>query len=147
MPRRRLLVAAHPECLRAIRDALRGDFDLTVCTTLEAVKWRLAEHHDLILCGIYFDESRMFDLLRYAGMETSQRPVVCINSIGPPLNAMVYQAVEIATRALGAHAFVDLERCIVRLGAPPARSTIFTPSSTMPSRKAKRPEACRAERL
>lgn len=126
MHRHRLLVAAHPECLRSIREALRSDFDLTICTTLEEAKWRLSEPHDGLVCGFLFDESRLFDLLRHAAMQAPHLPVVCVKAAGPPLQGVLHEAMEIATRALGARCFIDIDGLATRLGRDAAFHQVYT---------------------
>ncbi len=52
----------------------------------------------LILCGVHFDDSRMFDLPRTARSDFAAIPFVCCR----------IQAIDIAAKSLGAAAFVDM---------------------------------------
>ena len=65
---------------------------------------------DLLVIGVHFDDSRMFDLLR--AVRTDQRfaglPVVCVKSRRPGRISIASQDLEMAVRALGADAFLDL---------------------------------------
>ena len=64
------------------------------------------------LIGLHFDESRMFDLLRYvrADGKYARVPVVCFRGVVVPdaKGKIVLEAVELACKAIGANAFFDL---------------------------------------
>ena len=76
------------------------------------VRAALAHSYDAILVAVGFDESRMFELLRYLQSDSalSRTPVICYRSGRRALAATILgrQAVELASRALGASDFVDL---------------------------------------
>jgi hypothetical protein len=81
----------------------------TFVRTLEEAKRELdRDGYDLIIIGVHFDESRMFDLLREvrADERYQAKPVVCVASqrFDRPINV---ERLAIATRALGADAFID----------------------------------------
>jgi hypothetical protein len=67
---------------------------------------------DLIVCTIVFDDSRMFDLLRLVKSNRTWKriPFIC-TKVRPKLlhNPLALEGVEIATQALGAAAFLDIE--------------------------------------
>ena len=69
---------------------------------------------DLILCTVLFDESRMFDLLRLAKANRKWKkiPFVCARVRPTTLAeyAVALEGVEVASKALGAAAFLDILR-------------------------------------
>jgi hypothetical protein len=74
---------------------------------------RLLDHRfDVIVCGTHFDESKMFDLLRLAKSlpEVRATPFLCVRVLDGELDLSAFQGISIATRALGAAGFVDLNR-------------------------------------
>ncbi|MBI4522428.1 MAG: hypothetical protein HY695_01305 [Deltaproteobacteria bacterium] len=108
----RILLACAPEPYTRLFAILSGR-ELTFVSTLTDAHAALkADHFDMIMIGVHFDESRMFDLLRYvrADAKYDRVPVVCFRGITVP-NAkgkVVLEAVEVACKAMGANAFFDL---------------------------------------
>lgn len=99
---------------------LQTKYDVVPCLTLEEAQLVLLnEDIDLLMCGVYFDESRMFDLLRFAKAHprTSAIPILCIKATPGMLGATFLQAADIATRALGAREFVDFAEWETHLDA------------------------------
>lgn len=111
MTRFRLLVAGIGETNQRLSD-LFSDCDLTFVDTMSDARAALAQSYDAVLVAVGFDESRMFELLRYLQSDSalSRTPVICYRSGRRALAATVLgrQAVELASRALGASDFVDL---------------------------------------
>ena len=64
---------------------------------------------DLVAIGVYFDDSQMFDLLRYirADDECSEVPVLCVRG-QPGFTAVSGRMLEMTVKALAADAFIDL---------------------------------------
>lgn len=93
-----------------LREILAGH-DLVVVHTLEEAQ-RAVERarFDMILIAVHFDDSRMFDLLRYlqASGRHGERPVVCVRSQQFASPAITIEGLEIATKALGCTLFLDL---------------------------------------
>jgi response regulator RpfG family c-di-GMP phosphodiesterase len=97
---------------------LRHDFELVPCLTLEQAQHALRGGDiDLVIGGIHFDESRMFDLLRYAQADPTTRaiPFLCIKILDDQISPTLLQGVEIASRALGAREFIDFAEWCQRL--------------------------------
>lgn len=65
---------------------------------------------DMTICGIHFDSSRMFDLLRMAKADpqTRQEPILCYRDLDSALSSTMLESLRIACVALGAEGFVDL---------------------------------------
>lgn len=99
--------------------AIEKDFDVVHCVTLEAARQvLLAGGIDLIIGGIHFDESRMFNLLRYAQADpaSSDIPFMCVKILDDRIAPTFMQSAEIASRALGASGFIDFSDWRQRLG-------------------------------
>src|SRR5262245_55566601 len=104
-----VLVADHTE---ARLSAILAAHNLVFVRTLDEAKSVLAgRNFDLIVIGVHFDESRMFDLLRYVRWQERHRatPVVCVLTADFTRQAIATEGVEIAAKALGGTAFLDLK--------------------------------------
>jgi DNA-binding response OmpR family regulator len=107
---RRVLVADTAEGDRRIAAILAG-YEIKFVRTLDEARRALqADGFDLVLVGVHFDDSRMFDLLRY--MQTNpgkaERCVVCMRSQRFVSSAITVEGLEIAARTLGCELFLDL---------------------------------------
>ena len=107
---KKILVADTPEGDRRLSQILPG-YELTFVRTMGEARRELAgDGFCLILVGVHFDDSRMFDLLRH--LQTSgARPgcaVTCMRSQHFVSSAITIEGLEIATRALGCNLFLDL---------------------------------------
>src|SRR5712691_12016699 len=109
--RKKILVADGQDIAGRIGKILEP-YELTFVRTLgEATRALDRTDYDLVIIGVHFDESRMFDLLRQVRADERYRakPVVCVASqrFGTPISL---EGLEIATRALAANAFIDFAR-------------------------------------
>jgi hypothetical protein len=106
----KILVADTPEGDRRISAILSG-YELVFVRTLgEAQRILGREKFVLILIGVHFDDSRMFDLLRHL-QASGQRPgcaVICMRSQHFLSPAITIEGLEIAAKALGCNLFLDL---------------------------------------
>lgn len=111
MKRPRILIAGIEETRQRLSDVF-NDCDVTFAETMAEAQAALAQPYDMILIAVRFDESRMFDLLRYlkADGTLSRIPVICYRSAQRALQAtdLGRQGVELASRTLGASDFIDL---------------------------------------
>ena len=107
----RILVAASSEP-RAILERMLTGHELSCPDTLKQAEALLRERSfDLIVCTVYFDESRMFDLLRLAkaSPEWGRIPFVCARLRPHVFNAPIaLEAVAFTCKALGAAAFLNV---------------------------------------
>jgi PleD family two-component response regulator len=100
-------VAQADERMHAIFDGA----ELRFARTVEQALRMLAEGDcDLLLIGVHFDDSRMFDLLRSVRGEGrfARLPIVCVKSRRLGKVSIASQELETAVKALRADAFVDL---------------------------------------
>lgn len=99
---------------------------LVPCVTLDMAKEAVRDDIDVILCGLHFDESRMFELLRYVKADPSLReiPFLCIKTLAGKVEPTFDESIRIATKALGAVGFFDLAAKIDKVGPERAKSEI-----------------------
>jgi CheY-like chemotaxis protein len=87
--------------------------ELTYAHTLEEAAHAALKHNfELIVIDMHFDDSRMFDLLRYLRSEERLRstPVICLRSHRFEWTNIAGEGLEIAVKALGGQAFIDLAK-------------------------------------
>jgi len=73
----------------------------------------------IVCCTVYFDESRMFDLLRWIRAERAHIPVICARAVPKDITKVSMEAVKIAADALGATSFIDVA-AIMEMHGPDA---------------------------
>ena len=109
--RARILVADTPESDRRLTEVLHGH-ELVFARTLSAAQRLLAQRaFDLVVVGVHFDDSRMFDLVRHirsGGQD--EPPVACMRSYRFVSPALSIEGLEIAAKALACNLFVDLTK-------------------------------------
>jgi len=109
--KKRILVAAPPEAVTRLSKALGEEFDLVFCHSLSLAHTLLTQcRFDVILGGMHFDDSRVFDFIRLARAQEryADVPIVCVKAFDGVLPSRAYDGVKRAIRLLGAEAFVDL---------------------------------------
>jgi hypothetical protein len=110
-PVARILVAASSEPREILERILTGH-ELSCPRTMDEAEKMLREHQfDLIICTVFFDDSRMFDLLRLAkSLPTCKAvPFVCARLRRHVLDSQIArEGVAFTCRALGAAAFLDV---------------------------------------
>jgi hypothetical protein len=109
-PKPRVLLAARPAAREPFRKALGMDAEFVEVDTLDAAVSELTcrQPFALVCCTVYFDESRMFDLLRWIKAQCSHIPVICARALPKDITRISMEAVSIAAHTLGAAEFVDL---------------------------------------
>jgi PleD family two-component response regulator len=108
---KKILIADGPDIERRLGALLKPHESRFVHTLGEAKRALPSDHYALIIIGVHFDESRMFDLLRHVRADERYRatPVVCV--VSQPFDTPIsVEGLEIATRALAADAFVDFAK-------------------------------------
>jgi hypothetical protein len=106
----RILVADLPEGQATIENIVGRNAILIPVGTLGAALQEAEGSVDMILCGIHFDESRMFDLLRFCEAQDQfrSRPFLCYRDLESELESTLLESLDISCRALGATGFIDL---------------------------------------
>lgn len=106
----RILAALRPEGVVAVERALGQFADIVPVYAYDEAVRRLESGADidLVLCGIYFAQTRMFDLLRFVREKRAEIPVVACRIGDTELPNVTLEAVGIASRSMGAAAFVNM---------------------------------------
>ena len=110
MSQAKVLVADIPEADEKIRECLPGH-DLHFVRTLgQAVRELRRDGYQLVVIGMHFDDSRMFELLQYVRSLPQHKdvPVICVQCKEVMLSEAVLKNMEDAVKALGGTAFADL---------------------------------------
>jgi CheY-like chemotaxis protein len=107
---RKILVADVPELDARLVQLLPGHHLYFVRTLEEAQRALRRDDFDLLIVSVHFDDSRMFDLLRFARQEGRNKaiPIVCLREAGLGFTAISAQTLEVTCRALEANVFIDL---------------------------------------
>ncbi len=106
----RILAAVRPQGGVAVRRALGEYAEVTpVYTYDEAVAaLRGKSGFDLVLCGVFFNETRAFDLVRLVRQEFPSLPVVCCRIGDRVVEPVMSEAMGIAAKSMGAAAYIDM---------------------------------------
>jgi len=110
MPKR-ILIADTRENDRRLAAILSGH-ELVFARALGEAQRLLTERKfDLILIGVNFDDSRMFDLVRHVrSTGQAEPPVACVRSHRFQSPALSIEGLEIAARAAACNLFLDLTK-------------------------------------
>lgn len=115
---KRVLIADVPEAIPMLTKALDQGFNLLPRTSWIGACSAVHQEIDLVLCGIGFEESKMFDLLDYlrGQQETRSTPFFCIQSVRQKLPSTINNGIEIALHAKGMAGYIDFEGWCSRFG-------------------------------
>ena len=110
MSKAKVLVADIPEADEKVRECLPSHDLHFVRTLAQAVRELRKDGYQMIVIGMHFDESRMFELLRYVRNMPRHNdvPVICVQCQEIMLSPAVLKNIEDAVKALGGTAFIDL---------------------------------------
>lgn len=106
----RILAALRPEGVVAVERALGQFAEIVPVYAYDEAARRLESGADidLVLCGIYFAQTRMFDLLRFVREKHADIPFVACRIGDTELPNVTLEAVGIASRSMGAAAFINM---------------------------------------
>ena len=109
-PSLNVLIANIPEGDARLRECLSSQRLRFVHTMREALLAMQDEEFDLVVVGLHFDESRMFELLLHIRSldDAHGMPVVCVHTVERNMPPGIRTNIEVAAMALGAMAFLDL---------------------------------------
>lgn len=98
-----ILVAVVPEAAVRIERALDGEELRIVRTVEEALLALRTDPFRLAILGVYFDESRMFELVPFARASRLNRemPILCVLGITRRLSAAAARGLEETVKAIG----------------------------------------------
>jgi hypothetical protein len=123
---KRILVADTPEAVEILRPVIGDGARLIPAFTVEEALAVAAQGVDMIVAGVHFDKSRMFDLLHilHADRQLRNTPVVCVRLLGSNLAPRLFEKLGIPCKALGAIDFIDLYALERRFGQEGARAEV-----------------------
>jgi D-serine deaminase-like pyridoxal phosphate-dependent protein len=123
---KRILVADTPEAVEILPPVIGDGATLIPAFTVEEALAVAAQGVDMIVAGVHFDKSRMFDLLRmlHADRQLRNTPVVCVRLLGSNLAPRLFEKLDIPCKALGAIDFIDLYALERRFGQEGARAEV-----------------------
>ena len=106
----RILAAVRPQGGVAVRRAL-GEYAevvpvYTYDEALAALRGKV--QIDLVLCGVFFNETRAFDLLRFVRQEFPALPFVACRIGDRDVAPVMAEAMGIAAKSMGAVAYIDM---------------------------------------
>jgi CheY-like chemotaxis protein len=106
----RILIATESEVADRLQALLGGEHALVKVNTIEqALSAARTEIFDLIICGVLFDESRMFELLQAVKANKLQKPkpFICFKHGRSGLGAGIDIGVAYAAQLIGANCYLD----------------------------------------
>lgn len=109
----RILIAATISDVVEMKRVLRNRHEFVGAHSMsEALAAIMESNFDLILIGVHFDESRMFDLLRKLnnGTAVQNTPVICFCTNDTALTRAAHESIDVATKALGAWMYLDRKK-------------------------------------
>ena len=106
----RILAAVRPQGGVAVRRAIGEYAEVTPVFTYDdaVTALRASRDIDLVLCGVFFDETRAFDLLRLVRQEFPGLPFVACRIGDRAVAPVMAEAMGIAAKSMGAVAFIDM---------------------------------------
>lgn len=106
----RILLAATADDVATMERILGPQHEFLVVTTISEALVQLNElAFDMIMIGVHFDQSRMFDLLPHVhkSAENADTPIICFSTRDTPLTRTMHQTIEVSSKALGAWMYLD----------------------------------------
>jgi CheY-like chemotaxis protein len=104
-----VLIADNPEDAVSLTRILSGH-QLVVVHTMEAASVRLhAQTFDLIVIGLHFDDSQMFELIREAKTipANAGKPIICFCSRNTKMARIMHESLVVTTSVLGAWMYLN----------------------------------------
>lgn len=100
----RVLIADLPEGAITLERILVGHDCLVVTSMHQATTMLKAEAFDLIVAGLHFDYSQMFEFIKEVkqSRKNADKPIICFCSRDTPMSRLIHESLEHSTKALGA---------------------------------------------
>jgi hypothetical protein len=113
----KILIAIRPEHQEVFSTILENS-ELFFVYSIDEAYATLGPEFDLILCGLHFENGRMYDFLKFskAYHQTKDIPFVCIQLTGGILPYGAFKSMVTAFDVLGGDLFVQLAKWRIELG-------------------------------
>jgi hypothetical protein len=112
--KRKILVADTPELIALHLEILGDLYDVETVSDYHAACNLVTEDTDLILCGVHFDESRMFEF--FTAVCRMPKPFVCFRGLQTPIAPAALHVIKLASEALGSAGFIDFVQLSAEFG-------------------------------
>ncbi|MBX9724448.1 MAG: hypothetical protein K2X81_23765 [Candidatus Obscuribacterales bacterium] len=106
----KIFIAATQDDVEVMQLTLSGRHELTVAANMpDALKNLKKQEFDLIMIGVYFDESRMFELLGtiQKALKIDNAPIICFSTRDTAVVRKMHTSIESACKAFGAWMYLD----------------------------------------
>jgi DNA-binding NtrC family response regulator len=104
-----VLLAMRPQAVVPVQRAIGQYAELVAASRYEDALAKLSSRDfDLVVCGIYFEETRMFDLVRAVKRDYPSVPIICCRLGDSAIPPITLEATGIAAKSMGAAGFYDL---------------------------------------
>ena len=105
-----VLAAFPPFALERLEKMLAGRVELLPATAMQPAMQTLERDLkiSLVICGVHFDGSRMYDLLRYVRTRHPRLPFLCCRILNSELPQISGESITLAAQSLGAAGYADL---------------------------------------
>ncbi len=113
----KILIAVRPEHQEIFSTILKKN-DLTFVHAIDQAYSTVSPEFDLILCGLHFENGRMYDFLKFskAYQRTKNIPFLCVQLTGGILPYGAFKSMVTAFDVLGGDMFVQLAKWRIELG-------------------------------
>jgi hypothetical protein len=101
----KILAADAPEAIPLYHKILAPHYDVRTVIDYSAACDLATKDVDLVLCGVHFDESRMFDF--FSQVRRVPKPFVCFRGLATPLTPGSLHVIKLAGEVLGSAGFID----------------------------------------
>lgn len=105
----KILVADKAEMIPLHRSILEPRHEVIATTDVSAAVRAIADDVALIVCGVHFDDSRMFEFFSRVG-DARQKAFVCFRGLRTPMVDSALQVIKQTSKALGSAGFIDYVR-------------------------------------
>ena len=108
--RHKLLVAVRPQDRDLVLSCLGDEFELILAYSFGEAVQQLEQDVGMVICGVHFDEGRMFDLLQIAKADSGKSPIPFVPVLSGSSNHAegIRRGIRSAALSLGADDFIDL---------------------------------------
>ncbi len=106
------MLAVAPAGVERFLRVLSGHDVMVVGTLSEALRNLEEEKFGMVIIGVHFDESQMFELLHHVRLNRHEPavPTVCVHGESGTLSNLVLQGLDHAVKAMMGNAFLDLRK-------------------------------------
>lgn len=105
-----ILIADTTDGIANLQRILSSEHDLVAATTMKQALYSLKEKaFDVIVVGVHFDDSQMFDLIQEIRScpKNAQKPLICFCSRNTNMTRVLHTTLDYSTRMLGAWMYLN----------------------------------------